>query len=193
MKQSIFALAAGFIFALGTNNANAQTVSFKTALKQAADSNMSAVLDKKDDAITMAGKSQPAKVNDPEGVNINEKARKNFSKKFAGVSDEFWEKTNEGFSATFNANKARNIVYYDEKGNWKASLKSYNEDQLPAEVSNAVKNEYYGATITYVHEILTRASAGEPTYLIQMENKKHLLEVRYNNGNVDTWKQYDKQ
>lgn len=184
MKNFLIAFAAGSLLALATTNrANAQgsdnivsNEPFKNAIKInrsvfPAESNTAAV----------------------DASFVNTKALKDFKKSYKNTSGEKWEKNANGITAHFASNGIANVIYYDTKGRWEASLKGYFEDKLDLNVRSTVKQKYYDYKITYVQEIETGSNLGTPTYMVHIESDNDFKIIRVSEGEMDVYEEYAKQ
>jgi len=173
MKNFLIAFAAGSILALAsTNGANAQ--------------NSSAI---KIDKSVFPGESNAL----VSTSSISTKALKDFKKSYKNASDEKWAKSANGITAQFTSNGIANIVYYDKKGNWEASLKNYSEDKFDRSVRAIVKSKYYDYKITQVQEVETAATLGTPTYMVHIEGDNDFKIIRVSEGAMDVYEEFAKQ
>ena len=124
---------------------------------------------------------------------ISPKALKHFSKAYQYAANASWDVMKDGFTVKFTAGEVSNRIYYNKKGQWSGSLKGYAEDKLLKEIRNLVKREYFDFAITYVQEVETPDSHGNPTYIVHMEDSKTLKQVRICEGQMDNWREYKKQ
>lgn len=123
---------------------------------------------------------------------ISTKAIKDFSKTHKNVSNEKWNTTADGFSATFTENDAYNVVFYSKKGSWVGEMKGYVEEKMPAAIRKIVKREYYDSKITYVQEVETLNSYRNVTYIVHLEDANTIKLVRVCDGEMDVCQQYTK-
>ena len=181
MKTLKIAFAAAAMLALAATN---------TTFAQ--DSSLTAMVATKQKSITLD--NMPNTVNTSAGVAavISEKAKVNFAKEFKTVSGEKWGTSKEGFTAGFTKDDKKSTIYYDRKGNWEASLVQYPENKLSGDIRAAVHQEFKNYNITFVDEIMTSLSQGVATYLVHLENAKYLKVIRYKEGEIDEWEEYEK-
>ncbi len=184
MKNLLIAFVAGSILALATTNgANAQTP------------NNFASVDKRDNPFKFDKSVFPEASNTStiSASTVNTKALKNFKKSYKNAADEKWEKNDEGFTAEFTLNNIANMVFYDKKGNWEASIKNYHEDKFDRNVRAIVKEKYYDYKITYVQEIETAATLGTPTYMVHIEGDNDFKIIRVSDDAMDVYEEFGKQ
>ncbi|MEO6720815.1 MAG: hypothetical protein ABIN67_10620 [Ferruginibacter sp.] len=180
MKKLIFAFVAGFISVLVATsglyarqlNFNANSDPAETALRG--------------DSITPVGENADIV------KNISTKALKSFSRSYKKGVNEKWSVIADGFAAFFMEDNVRTIVYYNTKGAQVGTLKGYAEDKMSPSLRDLVKRQYYDFKITYVNEVETFNSGGKPTYVINVEDEKHILQLRVNDGEIEIWKKYNK-
>ncbi|MDB5276277.1 MAG: hypothetical protein JWR61_1232 [Ferruginibacter sp.] len=185
MKKYLFALVAGFIPALATTN---------TAVAQ--NSNAVAVLHNdaqmekmyKADLATETVKSNTVSL-----ATVNSKALKNFNKFYKNAGDARWYFIDEGFNVQFNNDGVKNSIYYNKKGYWTGSLKTYNESKLAKDLRAMIKREYFDFSIYQVQEILTMQSQEMlPTYVIYMEDNKSYKTLLVYDNEIKEWQNFIK-
>ncbi|MEO6818669.1 MAG: hypothetical protein ABI266_10535 [Ginsengibacter sp.] len=181
MKHILFVFVAGLISALTpTNGAFAQT------------SNLLA----SKDLVNNYFKIGNAEVsNNPNIINlemVNVKALKNFRKQYK-VSDEKWSQGINCITASYVLDSMNETVYFSEKGNWEASLKTYQEDIMPVEIRKMIKQQYYDYKIIVVSEIETFENKGNPVYLVTLEDANHIKEIRIQGNVMDVYKDFIKR
>jgi hypothetical protein len=180
MKNFLIAFAAGSILALATTNgANAQN-----------SKNNIASNDIKIDKSVFPGAADATNVSTNA---ISAKALKDFKKSYKNASGEKWAKSANGVTAQFTSNGIDNIVYYDKKGNWDASLKNYSEDKFDRNVRAIVKSKYFDYKITQVQEVETAATLGTPTYMVHIEGDNDFKIIRVSDGEMDVYEEFGKQ
>jgi len=123
---------------------------------------------------------------------ISPRAVRDFVNTHKNVTGESWMKTKDGFSVRFISDGIRTTIYYDQKGNWAASLKYYGEEKMPQEIRHIVKSTYYDYNIAYTQEIETTDSDGVPTYVVCVEDKTKIKMIRVRDGEMSQWKEFTK-
>jgi len=124
---------------------------------------------------------------------VSAKALKDFKKSYENPAIAKWVKNDYGVTAHFNANNIDNVIYYDKKGNWEASLKGYFEDKLNRNIRAIVKQKYYDYRITYVQEVETGSTVGMPTYMVHIEGDSDFKIVRVCDGSMDIYEEFGRQ
>ncbi|MBS1600964.1 MAG: hypothetical protein JST75_22315 [Bacteroidetes bacterium] len=121
---------------------------------------------------------------------LNKKAIKDFASKFGTGLNEKWSRISDGFVSNFQVDGFTNRVYYDTKGRWQYTLKTYAESKLPREIRSIVKSIYYDYTITMVEEV---HSAENMVYIIHQEDQKHIMKLRVSkDGDIDVMEEFVK-
>lgn len=157
MKNVILAFTATAVYTLMSLNSNAQKITPDLALNSKDAMDLIAIVD-----------ANSIENNDNSILkDINPKAIKDFKKKFA-ARNKTWYKAENGFTASFCLGEIKNNVFYNNKGKWKYTLRTYCEDKLPRRIRATVKRTYYDYSITLVKEI---HATNDITYLVHMQNE----------------------
>ena len=119
----------------------------------------------------------PTSINSSSGNlnTVNIKAVRDFTRNFKSVTDEKWYKVSNGYLARCMFNGIENMAAYDLKGNWKFTIRYYDEKILPEEVRAIVKGDYYDYSITCVEEIHID---GKTIYQVHMQDNHTWKNVR---------------
>ncbi|MBS1574549.1 MAG: hypothetical protein JST09_04525 [Bacteroidetes bacterium] len=123
-------------------------------------------------------------------ADINARALKQFNKTFKSIANAKWYETQEGgFVAKFQENGVDTRANYDHKGNWKGTIRTYTEENLPKDIRHLVKSTYYDYTIFLVQEV----SVGDKTaFLVKIEDANTLKTIRVIDGEMDEYESYRK-
>lgn len=106
---------------------------------------------------------------------VNERAVNNFKKTYSTVANARWSQIPDGFMTKFEQNDIKFRIGYNKKGDWENTVRSYNENHLPADVKKKVEDVYYGYDITTVDEITT---AERTVYIVHIENKEWSRQIK---------------
>lgn len=124
--------------------------------------------------------------------NINIKAVRYLKERYKDVSNEIWSKSNQGeYLVYFTLNGIITRLYFNRKGIWHATLKTYTEDKLPFIIRDKVKSKYYDYSIGSINELVTADSNGLPTYIIDIKYKDNIKILRIYDGEMEVWKQFE--
>jgi hypothetical protein len=122
--------------------------------------------------------------------NVTSKARKSFVASYKGVSDEKWYNVSSDLVARFTRDGIGYQVYYDKKGNWTNTIRTYDESKLPTDVRQPVRSTYYDYNINLVQEVQTPLSP--ITYIIQLIGKSEIISLRMCEGEMTVLKTLQK-
>jgi hypothetical protein len=112
---------------------------------------------------------------------INPQAFRHFHKNYPSVVQEFWEKTQNGFTAHFKEADKISLAYYDNQGGFLYSVKYFEESDLNNELQKRLKREYPG----FQFDILTEINNETKTvYLVTMKNKYAMKSLLIDQGEI---------
>ena len=117
---------------------------------------------------------------------VNAHALKDFKKQYK-TSDEKWAKSTNGITASFKADNTRYAVYYDKKGHWIATIKSYAENLLEKNIRTMIKTEYSDYNISGIQEIEYNNYASNPTYIVLIQHENLIKWIRINNDMMSVY------
>lgn len=124
------------------------------------------------------------------GDAINSKAVREFIKEFKQASNEAWFVTDGGFVVKFKQGGIETRADYNKKGNWLHTIRTYDENKLPADIRHRVKSSYYDYNILQVQEI--EKPSNTFTYIVHLEGKTKLINLRITDENMEEWQKFDK-
>ena len=180
MKKILFAFVAGLISALAvTNETHAQSLEALASAQPL----------KHDYKIGNAGvfnNSNTIALN-----LVNAKTLKHFRKNYK-VNNEKWYMGTDCINAIYYSDKVSYFIYYDKKGHWTGSLKTYQEDKLTKDIREMVKQRYYGYKILIVQEVETVAAGLQPTYFVFIQGENGIKLIRIQNDNMDAYREFKK-
>lgn len=127
--------------------------------------------------------------NDFSDQKMNTRALKEFKNHYKN-SDEKWAASEDGITALFNADNIRYAVYYDKKGHWIATLKSYAENLLDKGIRTMVKREYFDYKINGIQEINYNSYSSKPTYIVIVQNEKSIKWILITNDTMCVYKEF---
>jgi hypothetical protein len=134
-------------------------------------------------------KANLAITNEGNTANINARALKDFNKNFKNAEKADWFQIKNGFVAKFKKDGVETKAYYDQKGRWSATIRTYGEDKLPKDVRKMVKSTYYDYSIFIVNEV----TVGDKTaYLVKIQDAETLKTIRVADGEMDIYEDYIK-
>jgi hypothetical protein len=121
---------------------------------------------------------------------VNSKAVRNFVRVYKNISGEKWYEIPDALIAIFTFNDINYRIDYDKKGNWLHTMRTYSENKLPADIRHLVKSSYYDYNIMFVQEIEKPRETF--TYVVHLEGKTKLINLRVSDGEMDEWQKFDK-
>ena len=113
---------------------------------------------------------------------IKSKAIRDFSKTFETVTNEDWYVIKNGFMVKFKKQDIQHRVIYNKRGNWIATFRYYNEDQLRSDVRNLIKSTWYDAAITHITEVIF---GNKTAYLVNTEDKTSIKTIKVVNNDME--------
>ncbi len=181
MKRNLFALIATLVFAMAITN---ETIAQGSTSKDAYEGTGNIVKVQE----LMAAENSIVITDE-----IGAKAITDFKKSYKIESNVQWFKNEFGYIAQFASHGINTVVYYDKKGKWKASIKSYSEEKFDPDVRSIVKSKYYDHKILRVQEIKTIDANDMPTYLVYIELGNDFKIVRVRDREMDVYQEFKRQ
>ncbi|PWT99096.1 MAG: hypothetical protein C5B52_11190 [Bacteroidetes bacterium] len=111
----------------------------------------------------------------------NDKAAKNFKRKFKNVTNPTWETVSDGTIATFNYDGVITKVFYNNNGNWQHTISYYGESKLPGDVRSQVKSQYFDYNISQVEELTLPTQI---IYLVHIDGSSDRKVLRISGGEL---------
>jgi hypothetical protein len=177
MKKILFAFAAGLIPALAvTNETYAQNPSDLNSAKP---------------VIHFSLMNNTSDVEKPNMVALNLKALKSFRKQYK-VTNEKWSLGADCIIASYELDSVNHFVYFDKKGHWKGSLKTYSEDKMPKDIRTMIKREYFDYKILVVNEIEPVNAVAQPTYVVTIKGENDTKLIRIQDSNMNVYQEFTK-
>jgi len=134
-------------------------------------------------------KANPVTTKDGSIVHINTNALKEFKKSFKDADKTNWSEIQHGFLAKFKTNGVQTRAFYDPKGRWTATIRTYSQDKLPGEVRKLVRSNYYDYSIYVVNEVIV----GDKTaYLVSIEDGESIKTIRVTEDEMDVYEDFKK-
>lgn len=118
---------------------------------------------------------------------VSKKAIKDFNKSFKNATGTNWYLVEDGFFAAFNDNGIETKVAYDQNGKWHCTVRTLDETQLPADIRDVVKREYYDSKILVGYEIEHNEG---PVYIIKTQDSKSLKTLRVTSAEMEVISEY---
>jgi hypothetical protein len=122
-------------------------------------------------------------------ANVHTRALKDFGKNYKDAAKANWIRIQDGFVAKVKEVGVDIKVYYDRKGRWNATIRTYDEGKLPKDIRKIVKSTYYDYSITQINEV----TVGDKTaYLVRVEDQETFKTIRIIDGEMDVYEDFKK-
>ena len=137
----------------------------------------------------ISGESRPVFASSGEGsaAAFNERAAKDFTSKFGNTGNANWFTTNNGFLVRFENDGVLTRIFYDQKGRWSATIRSYGQDRLPQTVRRLVKSVYYDYNIYLVDEV---TAGDKKAYLVKIKDEETFKTIRVIDEDMDVYEDF---
>jgi hypothetical protein len=170
MKKTILILVAVYLFTGCSQSRNAQSTTTGESLAK---------------AVSAPGRGKGANVSE-----MTSKAVRNFWEMFGDSKNENWFHVGTtGSLAEFEDMGIHYRAFFDKKGNWVYTLKTYTEKEMPRDVRALVRSEYYDYTIGWVKEV---NQAQLVVYLVHIENEQEFKTIRVADGEMTVAEEFVK-
>ena len=171
MKNTILAMVGScFLLAGYVNHANAQVS--KQTITYTEDNDFKQTITA---LFAMIDASEMNMASTSDENTIHEKALKDFKSRYSQAVNVKWFAIPTGFFSYYKADGYDDRAFYSKKGNWKYTLKFYNEQRLPKEIRNIVRNSFADYKIRIVEEV---DRPDKLVYIIQLEDEKTIKNLR---------------
>lgn len=118
------------------------------------------------------------------------RATRDFWQRAGEQKEERWYKSDRGYVAEYTTGPVKARFVYNQKGDWAYSILSYGEKELPYNVRNLVRSNYYDFGITWVKEV---NEADAVVYVVHLEDEGSWKEVAVQEGEIRVLKAMNKQ
>ena len=95
-----------------------------------------------------------------------------FESQFAGASDVEWKSKNGSYKAKFEQNDVDHFAEFSNSGELVLHGTEIQESEIPAAISDAIKNNYSGNKIDDVYRVEKK---GQVKYMVKLENNNKKL------------------
>lgn len=115
---------------------------------------------------------------------VNEKAQRTFVTIFKDADNVTWSHTGNHYEAFFDNDGIKTRVTIDTKGNLLQTIRYYGENNLPANVLYAIKNDYKGKEVYGVTEVTNKNGTH---YRVVLKDSKHYTHINANQAGDTEW------
>lgn len=123
------------------------------------------------------------------GTVVNKEITKAFKKAFPNANLLDWYELNKMYMVKFIENDVKHHVLITKKGSIKYDISFGNKKNLSEEISRKVLSNYSEYDISGVTNV---KEDGRDIWVINLENPKHIVFVRYENDELEETSKYDK-
>ena len=120
---------------------------------------------------------------------VNKEIEKAFNKAFPNAQFLDWTEMNKMYLVRFIENDMKHHALFTKKGYLKYEISYGNKKNLPDEIRSKVLNNYDEYDITSVANV---KEAGRNIWVINLENLKHLILVRFENDELEETQKFNK-
>jgi hypothetical protein len=107
--------------------------------------------------------------------NLNTKAVRQFRQSFPDIENESWQMGGDCYRVKFLRDSIQYLVDYSKKGEWRNTIRIYNENSLPKDVRRLAKTTFFDHTVITVTELRYGKILA---YFIKMKDKSGTKTVR---------------
>lgn len=112
--------------------------------------------------------------------------------KFKDAADVAWRKANDGgYVADFIKDSIRTMIFYGDKGSHLYSLRTYDENKMPANMRRMIKDAFPDHAIAKVDEVIQPWGQGEITYSVLIKNATNFKTLRICNMEMEITGSYN--
>lgn len=115
-----------------------------------------------------------AKVSSTSDWNVNPSVQIQFKQQYGGAENVTWDRSGHLHKANFTLNNAKYTAFYTWQGNFIATTKMINKDQLSESALQKINSKYSGYTIGQIVEY----NDGSTVHFVQLTNDKESILVR---------------
>lgn len=123
------------------------------------------------------------------GTIVNKEIDKVFRKTFPDALNLKWYEVNKFYLVKFIENDVKQHALFTKNGVMKYNISYGNENHLPADMLTKIKEAYNEYNITRVANV---KEAGRNIWVINLDNMKHLVLVRMEDGEMEEVKKIEK-
>ena len=118
------------------------------------------------------------------------KATRDFWERAGDQNTAQWYKLASGYMAEYREGSAQAQFLYDQKGNFTYSMRTYYENEMPADVRHLVRSNYYDFKIGWVKEVNEEDTKA---YVVHIEDAASWKDLVVQDGDIRVLHAYCKQ
>lgn len=118
------------------------------------------------------------------------RATRDFWQRAGEQNDAQWYKDATGYQAEYSEGSTKSCFFYDRKGNFRFSILTYSEKEMPDDVRTLVRSKYYDFSIGWVKEV---NEAQTTAYVVHIEDAASWKDLVVQDGDIRVLHAYCKQ
>ena len=118
------------------------------------------------------------------------RATRDFWQRAGEQNDAQWYKDAAGYQVNYSEGSTQARFFYDRKGNFRFSILTYTEKEMPAGVRQLVRSNYYDFSIGWVKEV---NEAQTTAYVVHIEDAASWKDVVVQDGEMRVLHAFRKQ
>jgi len=123
---------------------------------------------------------------------VNRKAERNFKKDYQNANAVEWSTLQDNsLLCRFIMNNIRYRAFYSARGQWIATVSSYDASKLDKGVYDKIKSVYYNSGIVYVNQI--DKVNGKTIYVVVIQDEKSIKKLRVDNDEIEIVQEFEKK
>ncbi len=120
---------------------------------------------------------------------VNEKVLKTFTQNFRDAEGETWQTETYGYRVKFLSKSVKHTVDYSRNGHWIATIKNYDENNIPEDIRKTVNTVYSSYTIMHATEVQTRKGKGR---VVKIEDERSCKTLKVIDGQMEIIEEFKK-
>ena len=121
-------------------------------------------------------------------VAISFRTLKTFNRMFPST-DGAWYEISDAYIAKFSSNSVETMVGYAKRGRWLYTIKRYGEKNLPKDVREQVKMQYFDYKISHIDEVHVPGQENS-IYIIHIRDDKNFKTLRVCDRDMEVIAEY---
>ena len=122
--------------------------------------------------------------------NINTKAIRNLQRMHSNANKVYWHTSRDGFCSEFKINNVKLKVYFDKRGCWTGTIRTYYESELSPEIRKIIKQTYYDYAIIQIDEV--NIAQGPIAYIVSIDGEDSVKKIKVQSGEMETVNDFKK-
>jgi hypothetical protein len=122
---------------------------------------------------------------------VNVKAEKNFTKSYQNATAAEWfNLSDKTIMCRFYVDNILHRAFYTPKGQWAATVSSYDGSKLDKAISENIKSAYYNSRIVFVEQI--DLVGRKPVYVVEIHDEKSIRKLKVDSDDIQVLMEFEK-